>query len=116
MRVLLDENIDRRLKRHFDAGCEVMTIDECGWKGMKNDQLLRAAQDTFDVFVTMDKSLECQQNLRSIRLGIVIVEAQSNRYKDVEVLMPRINTAIKTIRAGDIVHVHNQPNAACSFQ
>ena len=64
MRVLLDENVDRLLKSRFDRGVEVFTVDDCGWKGMKNGDLLRAAQIEFDVFVTMDKNLEYQQNLR----------------------------------------------------
>jgi uncharacterized protein (DUF433 family) len=35
MRVLLDENVDRRLKRHFDAEFEVVTVSERGWSGTK---------------------------------------------------------------------------------
>ena len=54
MRVLLDENIDRLLKPRFDADMEVLTVQERGWKGMKNGELLRVAQLEFDVFVTMD--------------------------------------------------------------
>ncbi len=39
MRVLLDENVDQLLKSRFDRGVEVLTVDECGWKGMKNGYL-----------------------------------------------------------------------------
>ena len=65
MRVLLDENVDRSLRSQFDAGMEVLTVDECGWKGKKNGDLLRAAQVEFDVLVTMDRNLEYQQNLKA---------------------------------------------------
>ena len=40
MRVLLDENVDRKLKRAFDAEHEVVTVQEHGWGGKKNGELL----------------------------------------------------------------------------
>lgn len=36
MRVLLDENLDRRLKESFDEELEVLTVIERGWSGKKN--------------------------------------------------------------------------------
>ncbi len=35
-RVLLDENMDRRLKRFFDSDLEVSTVTEEGWNGLTN--------------------------------------------------------------------------------
>lgn len=72
MRVLLDENLDRRLNRHFDSEHEVLTITECGWSGKKNGELLRLAEVEFDALVTMDRGIEYQQNLKTLRLGIVL--------------------------------------------
>jgi hypothetical protein len=43
LRVLLDENVDRRLKRAFDEQHEVPTVPELGWAGKKNSELLEAA-------------------------------------------------------------------------
>ena len=105
MRVLLDENIDRLLKPRFDPVVEVFTVEERGWKGMKNGALLRGAQSEFDVFVTMDKNVEYQQNLRAISMGFVVIHARSNSYQDVEPLMPQVNEAIKRVRLGEVVHV-----------
>lgn len=105
MRVLLDENIDRFLKPHFDPGVEVCTVEEQGWKGMKNGALLRGAQSAFDVFVTMDKNLEYQQPISAINMGFVVIHARSNSYRDVESLMPQVNEAIKRVRSGEVVHV-----------
>ena len=39
MRVLLDENIDRRLKESFDNGFVVMTVTERGWSGRSDREL-----------------------------------------------------------------------------
>ena len=105
MRVLLDENIDRFLKARFAPNMDVLTVNEQGWKGMKNGQLLRVAQHEFDVFVTMDKGLEHQQNLSAINMGVVVIRAPSNRYQSVEPLMPQINEAVKVVTAGEVVHV-----------
>ena len=105
MRVLLDENVDRSLRSQFDAGMEVLTVDECGWKGKKNGDLLRAAQVEFDVLVTMDRNLEYQQNLKAFALGFVVIRAKSNSYYDVMPLMPKVNAAVKTLKFGNVVHV-----------
>jgi predicted nuclease of predicted toxin-antitoxin system len=54
MRVLLDENLDWRLVRYFDADFQVTTVSRQGWKGTRNSELLKQAAATFDVLVTMD--------------------------------------------------------------
>ena len=35
MRVLLDENLHRKLKLSFDPSVEVMTVTERGWNGKR---------------------------------------------------------------------------------
>src|SRR5687767_8072623 len=100
MRVLLDENLDRRLKTLFDVEFQVLTVPERGWSGKKNGDLLRAAEAEFDVFVTMDRGIEYQQNLTSLTLGVVLIFARSNRRKDVEPAIPAVNAAIRTLQAG----------------
>ena len=75
MRLLLDECVTRYLKRDF-LGHEVSTVDEAGFKGLKNGALLRAAQGTFDVLVTVDKSIRHQQNLQSFQIAVLLLTAQ----------------------------------------
>ncbi|MEO7346442.1 MAG: hypothetical protein ABIZ49_05390 [Opitutaceae bacterium] len=69
MRVLLDECLTGRLAQHL-PGHEVETVRRAGWMGIKNGRLLRliAESGRFGVFVTMDKSLPHQQDLRTSRL------------------------------------------------
>jgi predicted nuclease of predicted toxin-antitoxin system len=105
MRVLLDENIDRRLKRSFDDDFEVTTVTERGWSVMKNGELLRAAEREFDALVTMDRNMEHQQNLGSVDLGFVLISARSNRRRDVESVMPEVNRALRRVRAGELTTV-----------
>ena len=105
MRVLLDENLDRRLKKAFDEKLEVLTVIDRGWSGKKNGALLRLAEQEFDVFVTMDRNLEYQQNLRVFDLDILLIVARSNRRKDVEPLMPEVGRALDRVQAGELVVV-----------
>ncbi len=87
MRVLLDENVDRRLKRLFSEGFEVTTVTERGWNGKDNGELMRLAQREFDALVTMDRSILHQQNLEGIALVILLLEAPSNRLVDLSPLV-----------------------------
>ena len=57
MRVLLDEDVPTRLRLYFGEAVDVETVEYRGWKGLKNGELLRAAQEHFDVLVTMDNHL-----------------------------------------------------------
>ena len=98
MRVLLDENIDRFLKGLFADEFEVMTMSDCGWQGKANGELLRAAEQEFDAFVTMDQNLEYQQNLRTLNLGVIVLRARSNAYKVVASLMPKVNEVLRSIQ------------------
>jgi hypothetical protein len=61
MRVLLDEQLPRHLAREI-AGHEISTVQQCGWAGLQNGELLRVAADAgFDVLVTADRNLQFQQ-------------------------------------------------------
>ena len=105
MRVLLDENLPRKLKRHFDEGIEAGTVRDCGWTGMQNGDLLRVAQVEFDVFVTTDKGIPYEQNLSLFSIAIVILEARSNRFEDLSVLLPQSNEVVKSIQVGEFVRI-----------
>ena len=105
MRVLLDENIDRLLKALFAVEFEVLTVRERGWQGKANGELLRAAEQEFDAFVTMDRNLEYQQNLPTLKMGVVIVRARSNAYTVIAPLMPQVNDALRSVHPGDVLHI-----------
>ncbi len=48
MRVLLDECLPKKLKAHIVADL-VQTVPEAGWAGTQNGELLRLAEQEFDV-------------------------------------------------------------------
>jgi hypothetical protein len=75
MKVLLDENLDHRLRRSLGAH-EVFTTSYLGWAGLKNGKLLNAAEgDAFDVLLTGDQTLYQEQNLTGLRLAVIAMSS-----------------------------------------
>ena len=57
MKVLLDENLDHALRTLLGQH-EVLTVTYMGWAGLKNGELLKAAEDSgIEVFITGDQTL-----------------------------------------------------------
>jgi len=105
VRVLLDEQLPRHLAREL-TGHQVRTVQEQGWAGLKNGELLQRAADAgFEVFVTADRNLEFQQNLARSRLGVVVLVAPSIALEDLRPLVPAALLAIARVRAGEVVRV-----------
>lgn len=78
MRILLDHNLPRGLRR-FLVGHEVKTAREMRWDTLKNGALLAsAARAGFGVFLSIDKNLRFEQNLNSLPLPVVVLECASN--------------------------------------
>lgn len=102
MRVLLDENVDRRLRGLFDPDFEVLTVTERGWSGKKNGALLRLAEGEFDALVTMDKNIQHQQQLESFDLIYVLITAPSNSRRIIEPVMPGVNRALREGAPGEL--------------
>jgi len=60
MRILLDENLNWRLKRNL-PGHEVESVPLLGWSGIENGALLRkAVENGFDVLLMMDGNMVYQ--------------------------------------------------------
>ena len=64
MKILLDECVTKKLKRHLPE-FEVKTVVEMNWSGLKNGSLMKVAvEENFDVLLTIDNNLEFQQNVK----------------------------------------------------
>ncbi len=109
MRILLDENLPRQLKRHFTADVEVLTVQERGWSAKKNSELLRLAAGEFDVFLTMDRGVEFQQSVQNLSIAILIIRAPSNRFEDLQPLIPEVQETVKGIHPGQVIRVGSRP-------
>lgn len=110
MRILLDECLPARFVRDL-PGHEVQTVPQAGWAGVKNGRLLKAIGNSgrFDVFVTLDKNLRHQQDLRSIPFALAVLRARSSTLAEVRPFAPELLRRLPTLRPGEVV-VFSSPN------
>jgi predicted nuclease of predicted toxin-antitoxin system len=106
MRILIDECAPRALKKHLiKQGHVCRTVQEAGWSGKKNGELLSLAETDFDVLVTVDTNLRYQQNLSGRRIAIVVLRSSSNRLEHLRQYFPACVTAIENVKPGETVQV-----------
>ena len=105
MRVLLDECVPRKLKSRL-SGHECRTVPEEGLAGKKNGELLSLAEGAgFDVFLSLDRGIEFQQNLQSRRIAVLVLRAGSSRLADLQPHIPGILKVLESLRPGQVVRV-----------
>jgi hypothetical protein len=100
--ILLDECTPRALRSRL-PGHAVVTAQEMGWAGLKNGALLAAADGHFEVFITTDKNLRFQQNLK--RYGFAVILLPSNKVPVVLSLAEDIEAAVDILKPGDFVEI-----------
>ncbi len=90
MRLLLDENLPKRLKKDF-SGHEIFTIRERNWNGLKNGELLKLLlANNIDALLTYDKNLQHQQNFKTYPITVFVLSARINTYSELTKLTPKI--------------------------
>jgi Domain of unknown function (DUF5615) len=99
VKVLLDECVDWRLARDI-VGHDVKTARQMGWMTVKNGELLALAAEHFDAFVTVDRNMSFQQNLVSLSIAVVVLQAKTNRLADLRPLVPKLLSAIASAPPG----------------
>ena len=105
MRVLLDENLDWRLVRYFDADFQVTTVSRQGWKGMRNGELLDRAAVAFDAIVTMDRGIEHRQNRRNTLSVSFSSLREAIGLRTYTTAMLRVNEMLREVQPGHVIHV-----------
>jgi hypothetical protein len=75
------------------------------WGGLKNGELLVRAAASFDVFITVDKKLAYQQNLASLPIAVVILDAVSNELSALVPLVSALNQALTALKPRTCVTV-----------
>ena len=90
MRLLLDENLPKRLKLDFPEH-EIFTVKDKQWNGIKNGELLKLLlENSFDALLTYDKNLQYQQNFLKYTLTVFVLTAKINQYVELTKLTPKI--------------------------
>ncbi len=96
MRLLLDENLPKRLKKDFPEH-EVYKVRDKGWNGKTNGALLALMlENDFDVLLTFDKNLQHQQNFDKYPIPILLLNAEDNTYLTLSALVPQIIEILET--------------------
>lgn len=108
MRLLLDECLPKRLKAALRNDYEVTTVQEAGWAGLSDGELLDAARDRFDLLLTTDRNLRYQQCLDNGSLSIVVLVAPSSRMDDLLPLTPHLKSAVSQLSRGEAVCVDRE--------
>ncbi len=81
MKLLLDENLPKRLKEHFPE-FEIYTVAKKGWNGKSNAELLNLMiGDNFTALITFDKNLQHQQNFRKFTITVFLLNVPDNTYQ-----------------------------------
>jgi predicted nuclease of predicted toxin-antitoxin system len=70
MKILLDECVPWPMHKLL-IGHVCSTVQDQGWGGIKNGELLRRAEEEFDLFITSDQNIRYQQNLAGRRIAIL---------------------------------------------
>ena len=97
MRIAIDEDIPNELTPLFRGpGLVVEHVEDLGFKGKKNGELLAALSGTYDVLVTGDTNLEHQQNLRNFDIAGVLIHPRRLTIEQIRPLVPRVVAAFAT--------------------
>ncbi|CAN5729626.1 hypothetical protein BH24BAC1_BH24BAC1_14380 [soil metagenome] len=94
MKLLLDENLPKKLKRDFPEH-EIYTVSDKGWNSKKNGELLiLMLMEEFDGLFTFDKNLQFQQNFSKYPIAVIVLNAEDNAYLTLRGLIPQIKEVL----------------------
>ena len=103
MRILFDQGTPVPLRR-FLPGHEVSTAYAEGWANFRNGDLLAAAEGRFDLFITTDKNLRYQQDLRGRTLAILVLP--TTNWPEIQLHGTEVAEAASRMTEGDYLEMH----------
>jgi len=105
MRVLLDECVPVGLADSI-VGHEVVTVRDERWQGRKNGELIPLVIAAgFEAFVTTDKNLRYQQDLRDVGIGVIVMRGFSNSLAGLLPIVPELHAALTRIAPGGLIEI-----------
>lgn len=108
MRIVLDECVPWPLAKHLtDHTCT--SPQRSGWGGFENGDLLRLAEEKYDLFVTSGQNLRYQQNLADRK--IAILELSTNDWATVRKNLAAVIARINAIQPGEFAQFDVGPLA-----
>lgn len=108
MKLLLDEDLDVKLRFRFGPLHEVVTVRQMEWLGKKNGELLRLMQaHGFEALITGDKNMRHQQNWQRYPLPVVLLDAKPKTYACLLKLLPQVLELLARPELAGGVHMVN---------
>ena len=102
MKVLFDECVPWPMHRLL-ASHSCITVQAQGWSGIRNSELLKRAQDDFDLLITADQNILYQQNLAGATISIL--ELSTNDLRRIMAAAVTIQNAVEEILPGQFVRL-----------
>jgi hypothetical protein len=105
MRLLLDECVPRKFKESL-LGYDCRTVPEEGLAGKRNGELLALAETAgFQVFLTLDRGMEYQQNLHPRTIAVVIIRSKSSQLAELLPQVPDLLRLLESIEPGQLARI-----------
>ena len=103
MRILFDQGTPVPLRQYLIEH-SVTTAYEEGWSNLSNGDLLKSAEDKgYQIFVTTDRNLRYQQNLRDRQIAIVVLLSTS--WPKIRTQNEKVCGVINAIKIGDYTEI-----------
>jgi hypothetical protein len=105
MKLLLDENLPKKLKLDFTE-YEIYTVTDKGCNGIKNGELLKLMlSENFDALLTFDKNLQYKQNFEKYSITVFVYSIFINSYSELTKHSSKVKThlALGNMSKGPIV-------------
>jgi hypothetical protein len=96
VKILIDECVPKPLGRFFPQHT-VSTVQEIGWSGIMNGELIKRAESSFDLLITSDKNIKYQQNLSDRKIALLVLS--TNDWEILRDAKEKIITAFEIAQA-----------------
>ena len=91
MKLLLDEQLPRRLSHRLAPLHDALTVQDMEWRGKKNGELLKLlVEHRFEAFLTADKKMRHEQNWRNYSIPVIFLDVSNLRYDTLRLLLPQV--------------------------
>lgn len=102
MRLILDEDLPRDLISHFRTDDhEVVHVEDLGWKGIRNSELLRRISGDYDALITGDTNMRHQQELSSCDVAVIVLHPRLKVIDQLLAVVPAALSALPTAPRGE---------------
>jgi predicted nuclease of predicted toxin-antitoxin system len=103
MKILLDECVPAPMQSLLgNHACT--TVQDEGWSGIRNGDLLQRAEAEFDLFITSDQNIRYQQNLAG--RSIAILELSTNDIGRIRAAASLLQDALEKIQPNGFQHLN----------